>query len=72
MKTVNALLIGLACTLAACSEDKPPPLDQPRTPAQKTVFDTQIKSLQKAKDVQKIVDQQQQNADQREQDTEGH
>ena len=48
-----------ALLLAACSADKPPPVDQkPATPAQQTVFDTQIKSLQKAKDVQKTVDKQ--------------
>jgi len=45
--------------LAACSHEKPPPVDQaPRTPAEKTVVDTQLKALQKAKDVQKTVDQQ--------------
>jgi len=45
--------------LVACSHEKPPPVDQqPRTPAEKTVVDTQIKALQKAKDVQKVVDQQ--------------
>jgi hypothetical protein len=51
----------LTLTLAACSgknnEDKI--VTSPMTaPAQKTVIDTQLKALQKAKDVQKTVDQQ--------------
>lgn len=45
--------------LVACSHDKAPAAEQKApAPADKTVFDTQIKSLQKAKDVQKVVDQQ--------------
>jgi hypothetical protein len=45
--------------LVACTYEKPAPVDQqPRTAAEKTVIDTQLKALQKAKDVQKVVDQQ--------------
>ena len=56
----RTLLLSLACVLAACAEDKPPPppanaAAQP-APPNKTVFDTQFKALQKAKDVQKTVD----------------
>lgn len=59
MKFVIAAVPVLAVLLVACSAEKPPPVDQkPATPAQQTVFDTQIKALQKAKDVQKTVDQQ--------------
>jgi hypothetical protein len=61
MRIAFATLAALTLALAACSKHKaedetaaaaPPP------PPQKTVFDTQLKSLQKAKDVQKTVDQQ--------------
>lgn len=50
-----------ALVLAACSRSKAPAEAEappPSQPAQKTVFDTQLKALQKAKDVQKTVDQQ--------------
>jgi len=54
-----AVPLVAAPLLVACSHEKPPPVDQqPRTPAEKTVVDTQLKALQKAKDVQKVVDQQ--------------
>jgi len=54
-------IAGLALFLAACSGGKAPPqaaAEQTPPPPQKTVFDTQFKALQKAKDVQKTVDQQ--------------
>jgi hypothetical protein len=59
---MKPLLLTLACTLAlaACSKAKqpdPPPPPAP-APAGKTVFDPQLKALQKAKDVQKTVDDQ--------------
>ena len=66
MNVPRVLLYGLVCALAACSSDQPPPPTSaaeqhaPAAPG-KTVFDTQLKSLQKAKDVQKAVDKQ--NAD---------
>jgi len=59
MKFALYAALVAALSLAACSREKPPPVDQkPATPAQQTVFDTQIKALQKAKDVQKTVNQQ--------------
>ena len=58
MKSVPIFVFGIAVVLAACSEDKPPPKAEVAQPPQKTVFDTQLKALQKAKDVQKTVDQQ--------------
>jgi hypothetical protein len=50
----------LTLALAACSgKDDDKVVTGPMTaPAQKTVIDTQLKALQKAKDVQKTVDQQ--------------
>ena len=68
--TIPFLLAGVVL-LGACSAEKPPPLDQPTTPAQKTVYDTQIKALQKAKNVQKTVDQQKADADKKLDDTGG-
>jgi hypothetical protein len=62
MKSAALCLALLALALGACSkkaaepEVAPPPA--PAQSPQKTVFDTQLKSLQKAKDVQKTVDQQ--------------
>ena len=52
---------GIVLALGACSRGKAPAEAEtapPPQPAQKTVFDTQLKALQKAKDVQKTVDQQ--------------
>jgi uncharacterized lipoprotein YmbA len=51
-------LIAAALTLAACSSEKAPP-PQAQTPqvAQPTVFDAQLKALDKAKGVQKTMDQ---------------
>jgi ABC-type glycerol-3-phosphate transport system substrate-binding protein len=64
--------VAVALVLAACSSDKtPPPQTQAAQPAAKTVFDTQLKALQKAKDVQKTVDKQQADADKKLQDDGG-
>jgi hypothetical protein len=61
--------------LAACSSGKAPEEDVQAAatpaPAQKTVFDTQLKSLQKAKDVQKTVNKQKADLDQAMQDQGG-
>ena len=63
MRIVFASAIVLFAGLGACSKAPPPPpptaAAQPAQPPDKTVFDTQLKALQKAKDVQKTVDQQQ-------------
>ena len=57
---MKSLLLTFACAvaLAACSKAKQPDPPPPPPPAEKTVFDTQLKALQKAKDVQKTVDDQ--------------
>ena len=71
---MKSLLLSLACTLAlaACSKarqpDPPPP---PPPPPQKTVFDDQLKALQKAKDVQKTVDDQNKKTDKQLEDSGG-
>jgi len=60
MKSAVLPVVLLALALGACSKraaepeaaQAPPPAQTP----QKTVFDTQLKALQKAKDVQKTVD----------------
>ena len=62
MKPFVLAVAMLAIALAACSKSKAPAEAEatpaPAPPAGKTVFDTQFKALQKAKDVQKTVDQQ--------------
>jgi hypothetical protein len=56
---IHTTFCAAALLLDAGATEKPPPVDQkPATPAQKTVLDTQLKALQKAKDVQKTVNQQ--------------
>ena len=58
-------LLAALLALAACSGSKPEAASDaakptaaaaPAKPAQKTVFDDQLKAIQKAKDVQKTVD----------------
>jgi hypothetical protein len=76
MKTATILMLGLTCTLAACSVDEPPPsapaAAQPATPLPNSnVFSTDVKALQKAKDVQKTVDQQKADTDKALQDAGG-
>jgi hypothetical protein len=69
---IPILLAAATLTLAACSSSKtPPPQAQTPTPPEKTVFDTQLKALQRAKDVQKTVDQQKADADKKLQDEGG-
>jgi hypothetical protein len=61
MRFLVPLAATLALSLAACSGKKAEDntVTGPMTaPATKTVIDTQLKALQKAKDVQKTVDQQ--------------
>jgi hypothetical protein len=73
------LLLGLACTLAACTgANEPPPPPAPAAAqaapplSNSNVFSNDVKALQRAKDVQNVVDQQKQNADKQLQDAEGH
>jgi hypothetical protein len=69
---MKSLLLTLACTLAlaACSKAKQPD-PPPPAPPQKTVFDPQLKALQKAKDVQKTVDDQNKKQDKQLEDSGG-
>jgi len=65
MKLVaTACCVGIVLALAACSKE--PAVSEttpPSQPAGKTVFDTQLKALDKAKAVQGVVDQQKADAD---------
>lgn len=62
MKSAFSFVFSAACALSACSSDAPTtPTADP--PAQKTVIDTQLKALQKAKDVQNVVDDQKKKTD---------
>jgi hypothetical protein len=72
MRTAALALVIAVVALAACSKSKAPVDSEPalaQQPAQKTVFDTQMKALQKAKDVQKTVDQQKNDLDKQLKDT---
>jgi hypothetical protein len=68
---MKPLLLSIACAvaLAACAKSKQP--DPPPPPPQKTVFDTQLKALQKAKDVQNVVDDQKKKTDKQLEDNGG-
>jgi hypothetical protein len=63
MKSALPFAFLAACMLSACSTDAPPPPKTADQPAQKTVIDTQLKALQKAKDVQNVVDDQKKKTD---------
>jgi cytochrome c biogenesis protein ResB len=56
MKSATLITVTLACALSACSTDAPPPPKTAAQPAQQTILDPQLKALQKAKDVQKVMD----------------
>ena len=64
-----AALGGCSKSRAPAEAETPPPAQA--QPAQKTVFDTQLKALQKAKDVQKTVDQKKADLDKKLQDEGG-
>lgn len=55
-------LVALVALSAACSQTAAPP---PPPQKQKTVFDDQLKAIDKAKGVQQTVDQQKAEADKR-------
>ncbi|HEX4479509.1 MAG TPA: hypothetical protein VH082_01775 [Rudaea sp.] len=61
---MKSLLLPIVCAvaLAACSKAKQPD-PPPPPPAQKTIIDAQLKALQKAKDVQNVVDDQKKKSD---------
>jgi hypothetical protein len=63
MKSVVSMTLLLSVALAGCSPDVPPP-PKVADPAQKTVIDAQLKALQRAKDVQNVVDDQKKKQDQ--------
>jgi len=58
------LIVAAALALGACAggaddtQAAKPAAEAQATPAQKTVLDAQLKAIQKAKDVQKVVDDQ--------------
>jgi len=57
------LIVAAALALGACAggaddTQAAKPAEAQATPAQKTVLDAQLKAIQKAKDVQKVVDDQ--------------
>ncbi len=65
----TALLASLLLALAACGSSAPPPPDNTKaaTPApeqkQKTVFDDQLKAIDKAKSVEKTLQQEKEQHD---------
>lgn len=74
MKRSPLAVATFACALAACSGSKAPAeaaAEPAPQPAQKTVFDTQLKALDKAKAVQGVVDQQKVEADKKLKEEEG-
>lgn len=77
MKLAPLALAGLMFALAACSSsaDKSPPPTAAAQPAQplpnSNVFSSDVRALQKAKDVQNVVDQQKAQSDKQLQDAEG-
>ena len=60
MRSVILPLLALIVLSASCSQVPPPPPQK-----QKTVFDDQLKALDKAKAVQQTVDQQKKDLDKR-------
>jgi len=61
MKIAFCLTLGVAALLGACSQNKAPPpaaaaVPPPAQTPAPTVFDPQLRALQKAKDVEKTLD----------------
>ena len=73
MKTAHALLFTVVTGLTACSHSAPPPepAQAPQPLSNSNVFSSDVRALQKAKDVQKTVDQQKQDSDKQLQEAEG-
>lgn len=69
---IPIFVVAAVLTLAACSSDEAPP-SQAQTPqvAQPTVFDAQFKALDKAKGMQKTIDQQKAASDKKLEDAAG-
>ena len=77
MKTAPVLLLAIAASVAACSKSEPPPAPtataQPATPLPNSnIFSADVKALQKAKDVQKTMDQRKADLDKQLNDADGH
>jgi hypothetical protein len=75
MRIAIAALAVLTLALSACGADAPPPQATAAQPAQplpdSNVFSSDVKALQKAKDVQKTVDEQKKAEDKALQDAGG-
>jgi hypothetical protein len=75
MKVVHLLAPALICALCACTQDKPPPpkaaVQTPPAAPAPTVLDDQMRALQKARDVQKTMDQRAPDVDQKLKDAGG-
>lgn len=76
MKIAHLLTVALAVGLTGCGGSEPPPpkaaAAQPAQPLpDSNVFSTDVKALQKAKDVQKTVDEQKKAQDKAIQDSGG-
>lgn len=56
-KTCLALLLGLLAGIAACSRETPAERAQQPSPKPPAVLDPQLQALDKARDVQKQVDE---------------
>lgn len=67
MKSTIVFIAVLACGLAACSSDAPPPAEAaaqaPKPLSKSNIFSSDVNALNKAKNVQNIVDQQKQKTD---------
>jgi hypothetical protein len=78
MKSASIVLLGLTGALAACGgADAPPPpptaaAQAPQPLPNSNIFATQIRTLDKAKNVQNVMDQRKANTDKQLQDAEGH
>lgn len=75
MRAVRVLLPAVVCVLSACTQSTPPPPQAaaqppPATPAP-TVLDDQMRAMQKARDVQKTMDQRNSDVDQQVKDSGG-
>jgi hypothetical protein len=74
MRFANIPLLATAALCVSCSESQAPPPAAAQTPPpapQKTVFDDQLKALEKAKAVQGTVDQQKKDEDKKIEDAGG-
>jgi outer membrane biosynthesis protein TonB len=72
MRFVKLLLFVFVALSASCSDEPPPPAAKDKPPVhQPSVFDTQLKALDKAKSVQDTVDKQKRDADKKMEDAGG-